>query len=195
MINKTKMRNYKKLTTALITIIFGCVLFAFSPAGKVYLTHTGHIWFFAGTAMEDINADNYQVASNLNSTTGEMAYSVLVKGFAFRRALMQEHFNENYMESDKYPKSTFKGKVADISKVDFDKNGTYNVNVSGDLNIHGVTKSISAPGTITVSADSVHAKSTFKVALKDYNITIPSVVKDKISETVQIHVDVAYSKK
>ena len=195
MINKFKMKNYKKLTGTLLAITIGFVLFAFSPAGKVYLTHTGHIWFFAGTAMEDVNANNYQVAANLNPTTGEMAYSVLVKGFEFRRALMQEHFNENYMESDKYPKSTFKGKIGDISKVDFEKSGTYNVNVSGELNMHGVSKAVSAPGTITVSADSVHAKSTFKIALKDYNITVPSVVRDKISETVQIHVDVAYSKK
>ncbi len=189
------MKIYKKLTGTLLAIAFGSILFAFSPAGKVYLTHTGHIWFFAGTAMEDVDANNYQVAANLNPSTGEMAYSVLVKGFEFRRALMQEHFNENYMESDKYPKSTFKGKISDISKVNFDKNGTYNVKVSGDLNVHGVTKTVSAPGTITVSADSVHAKSNFTIALKDYNITIPSVVKDKISETVQIHVDVAYSKK
>ncbi len=189
------MNTYKKLKTWLIAITLAGVFFAFSPAGKVYITHTGHIWFFAGTAMEDINADSYQVASNLNSSTGEMAYSVLVKGFEFRRALMQEHFNENYMESDKYPKSTFKGKISDISSVNFDKNGTYKVSVSGDLFIHGVTKTVTAPGTITISADSVYARSNFKVALKDYNITIPSVVKDKISETVQIHVDVAYSKK
>jgi len=189
------MKNYKKLTGSLAAIILGVTLFALSPAGKVYLTHTGHIWFFAGTSMEDINADSYQVASNLNPSTGEMAYSVLIKGFQFRRALMQEHFNENYMESDKYPKSTFVGKISDINSVNFDKNGTYKVNVSGNLNIHGVTKTITAPGTLTVSADSVYARSTFKVALKDYNITIPSVVKDKISETVQIHVDVAYSKK
>jgi polyisoprenoid-binding protein YceI len=189
------MKSYKKLTSIAFAFILGISLFAFTPAAKVYLTHTGHIWFFAGTAMEDVNANNYQVAANLNSNTGEMAYSVLVKGFEFKRALMQEHFNENYMESDKYPKSTFKGKISDISNVNFEKNGTYNVNVSGELNMHGVTKTVSAPGTITVSADSVHAKSNFKIALKDYNITIPSVVKDKISETVQIHVDVAYSKK
>jgi len=194
MINKLKMKNYKKLTGILVVVLMGWVLFAFTPAGKVYLTHTGHIWFFAGTSMEDINADNFQVASNLNGGTGDMAFSVLVKGFQFRRALMQEHFNENYMESDKYPKSTFKGKIKDISSVNFDKNGTYKVNVSGELNIHGVAKAVSAPGTITVSADSVHEKSEFTIALKDYNIEIPSVVENKISKTVQIHVDVAYKK-
>ena len=102
------MKIHKKLISVALAILLGSVLFSFSPAGKVYLTHTGHIWFFAGTSMEDVNADNYQVASNLNTSTGDMAYSVLVKGFEFRRALMQEHFNENYMESDKYPKSTFK---------------------------------------------------------------------------------------
>ncbi len=188
------MKNYKKLTGILAVILLGSVLFAFTPAGKVYITHTGHIWFFAGTSMEDINADNYQVASNLNSATGDMAFSVLSKGFEFKRALMQEHFNENYMESDKYPKSTFKGKIKDIGSVNFDKNGTYKVAVTGELNIHGVSNTVNTTGTITVSADSVHEKSEFNVLLKDYKIEIPSVVENKISKTVQIHVDVAYKK-
>lgn len=176
-----------------------CILFlvfsAFAPAGKVYLTHTGHIWFFSHTSMEDIEGHNYQVGANLNTATGDMAFSMLMKGFEFKRALMQEHFNENYVESDKYPKSTFKGKITNISAVNFEKNGAYKVSVTGDLTMHGVTKNVTAPGTITVSSDSVYARSTFVVTLKDYNIAIPSVVKDKIQPAIDVHVDVAYSKK
>ena len=188
------MKNLKKLAPYTLALLFVVVLAAFAPAAKVYVTHTGHIWFFSKTNMENIEAHNYQVGANLNAATGDMAYSVLIKSFEFKKALMQEHFNENYMESNTYPKSTFKGKVADISKVNFDKNGTYKVNVSGDLTMHGVTNKVSANGTITVKGDSVYAKSNFPVKLKDYKIEIPSVVKDKIAETLEIHVDVAYKK-
>ena len=189
------MKLKPQISIPFLAFLAALVLFAFAPAGKVYLTHTGHIWFYSHTAMEDIEAHNYQVGANLNSATGDMAFSMLMKGFEFKRALMQEHFNENYVESDKYPKSTFKGKISNISSVNFDKNGTYKVTVTGDLMIHGVTKSTTAPGTITVTADSVYAKSNFDVTLKDYNITIPSVVKDKIQPVMQVHVDVAYAKK
>jgi len=183
-----------KFLPVAFTTIIALVLFAFTPAGKVYLTHTGHISFYAGTSLEDIQADNYQVAANLNPATGDMAFSMLIKGFEFKRALMQEHFNENYMESDKYPKSTFRGKISNIGAVNFDKNGTYKVTVSGVLDIHGVSKNVTEPGTIIVTADSVREKSDFDITLKDYKIEIPSVVKNKIKEVVQIRVDVAYKK-
>jgi len=189
------MKNTKKPLSLLFIIAFAISIMSFAPSGKVYLTHTGHVWFFSKTTMENIEAHNYQVGANLNSGTGDMAFSILIKSFKFKKALMEDHFNENYLESDKYPKSTFKGKIANISSVNFDKNGSYKVNVTGDLNMHNVTKSVNIPGIITVTQDSVYEKSNFTVALKDYNIEVPSVVKDKISETIDIHVDVAYSKK
>jgi len=189
------MKNHKRLTIGALAFLFGALLFAFAPAGTTYVTHTGHIWFFSKTSMEDIEAHNYQVGSSLNPTSGDMAYSVLIKSFQFKKSLMQDHFNENYMESDKYPKSTFTGKISDISKVNFTKDGAYNVTVSGNLMMHNVTNRVNANGTITVKGDSIYAKSTFKVTLKDYKIEIPSVVKDKIAETLDVHVDVAYPKK
>jgi hypothetical protein len=189
------MKNYKKYLSITLAVLFAFAISSFTPAGKVYVTHTGHIWFFSTTPMEDIEAHNYQAGANLNPSTGDMAFSVLIKSFQFKKQSMQEHFNENYMESDKYPKSTFKGKITDLSKVNFDKDGEYKVTVAGDLNMHNVTKNISAPGTITVKGDLITAKSTFKVTLKDYNIAVPSVVRNKIAETLDVHVDVAYPKK
>src|ERR1039458_3627063 len=150
------MNTKSRTSNFLLAIFASLTLLAFSPQGKVYLTHTGHVWFYSHTPMEDIEGHNYQVGANLNSSTGDMAFSMLIKGFEFRRALMQEHFNENYMESDKYPKSTFKGKISNFSSINFDKNGTYKATVTGDLMMHGITKDISAAGTITVTSDSVY---------------------------------------
>jgi polyisoprenoid-binding protein YceI len=167
-------------------------LVAFTPESAIYVTRTGHISFFSKAPLEDIEAHNRQASSSINTANGEMAFQVLIKGFEFEKALMQEHFNENYLESDKFPKATFKGKITDMKAVKFRKTGTYNVDVEGDLTIHGITKKITAPGTIVVDADGIHAKSTFKVAIKDYNIVIPSLVKDKIAELVDVNVDMVY---
>src|SRR6476661_3108538 len=124
--------------------LFFCLVMAAAftsvASAQKYYTKNGTISFFSSTSMEDIKADNSQVMSVLNTENGDMQFSVLVKSFHFQKALMEEHFNENYMESEKFPKASFKGTVADISKVNFSKDGVYNVNVSGDLTIHGVTK-------------------------------------------------------
>jgi len=138
--------------------------------------------------MEDIKADNNQVLCVLNTQTGDLQFSLLNKGFHFPKALMEEHFNENYIESNKYPKSTFKGTVADITKVDFTKDGTYPVSVKGDLMMHGITKNITAAGNITVKGGKVTAAAKFMVKLADYNISIPGAVKSNISESIEITV-------
>ena len=111
--------------------------------------------------------------------------------FEFEKALMQEHFNENYVESDKFPKSTFSGKIASMDKVDLAKDGVYKVQVAGDLMIKGVTKAVSAPGTITVKGGKATAASEFTIALSDYNVSIPAVNKDNISNSIRISVDLA----
>src|SRR5690349_11240226 len=126
----------KKLSILALTIITLFTASAFMPVSEKLTSRTGHIWFFSSAPLENIEAHNYQASSALNTKTGDMAYSVLIKGFEFQKALMQTHFNENYMESEKYPNSTFKGKILDISKVNFNKKGTYPVNVEGDLTIH-----------------------------------------------------------
>lgn len=163
-------------------------------AQKVY-TKNGTISFFSKAPLENISADNNQVMSVLNQQTGEMQFSVIIKSFKFKKALMEEHFNENYLESDKYPKAGFKGNITDISKVNFSKDGTYNVTVTGDLNIHGVTNKVTAPGTILVKNGIASASSKFTVKLADYKISIPKLVKDNIAENVEISVDCDYNQK
>jgi hypothetical protein len=158
-----------------------------------YMTKNGFIGFFSHTPMEDIKADNNQVASVLDISTGDLVFQVLVKSFHFDRALMEEHFNENYMESDKIPKSTFKGKITNISSVDFKKNGIYEVIVEGDLTIHDVTNKISAKGTLEVISGGINANSKFNIAPEDYKINIPGVVREKIQKNLEVTVTMKYS--
>ncbi len=106
---------------------------------------------------------------------------------------MQEHFNENYMESDKFPKSNFKGKIDNLSKIDFKKDGTYPAEVSGDLTIHGVTKHITTKGTIVVKGSTITANSKFMVVPTDYGIRIPIIVENKIAKEMQVTVDITYT--
>jgi polyisoprenoid-binding protein YceI len=165
------------------------VLFAGTiQAQDRYFTKTGKIDFYSKAPLEDIEAKNKTVTAVLDTKSGAMQFSVQMKGFEFQKALMQEHFNENYVESNKYPKADFKGTVANNSTVNYAKDGTYNVTVKGKLTIHGVTKDVEAPGTIKVGGGKIDAASTFNILLTDYNISIPSVVKDKISNSIKINV-------
>jgi hypothetical protein len=167
----------------------------FVSAQTVFITRNGQISFSSRSVVEKIDAINNEVSSVLNTQTGEMVFAVLLKGFHFKRALMEEHFNENYVESDKYPRSTFKGNIANPGEVNFGKDGTYKVTVTGDLTIHNTTQKVSAPGTIIVSNGKITAVSKFPVKLKDYNIKIPAIVADKISEDIDIVVDCKYDLK
>ena len=158
-----------------------------------YYTKSGHISFEAGTTLEDINASNNAAASVLDISTSKIEYAFLIKGFEFRRALMQEHFNENYLESDKFPKAIFKGKLTNAEKVTFRKNGGYPVTVKGILEIHGIKKEVEVPGTIQVAGETIGTSTEFTVSLQDYNISIPGLVEDKISKIVTIRVKCTYS--
>jgi hypothetical protein len=180
----------KRLTLSTI-LVFSLALMTYSQ-GK-FLTKTGYISFFSHTPIEDIKAENNQVSSVLDSQTGDLVFNVLMKSFNFKIALMQEHFNENYVESDKYPKAVFKGKIANISVVDFKKNGVYNVDVEGEMDMHGVKKTEKAKGTLEVKDGKIIAKSIFSLKIADYNITVPGMAKEKIAESVEITVDMSYA--
>lgn len=157
-----------------------------------FFTKTGTIVFSSETPMEKIEAKNQQVISVLNTEDGEMAFSVLMKGFNFEKALMQEHFNEKYVESDKFPKATFKGKITNLEEVSFSKSGEYKVTVVGEMNLHGETKEVEAEGTLTVSDGKITGVSTFDLLLADFGIEIPKVVKDNIAESITIVVNTTY---
>ena len=156
--------------------------------GQKYFTKTGSIHFLSEAPLEKIEASNGTAYVVFDAGTGQMEWAVLIKGFKFEKALMQEHFNENYMESNKYPKAIFKGTITNMSAVNLAKDGTYNVEASGDLTIHGVTKPIRAPGRIMVKEGAVTAESSFNITIADYKIEVPKVVRDNIAKTVLVSV-------
>jgi len=161
------------------------LLGSFAFAQK-YSTKTGKVSFFSDAKLEDISAENNQVTAVLDASSGEMAFIVLIKSFEFEKAMMQQHFNENYLHSDKYPKSTFSGKIANISAVNFTKDGSYDVTAEGKLTLHGVTKNVKEKGRIVVSGNKITAQSKFMILLKDYNIRNDKLqnISDQIEVTV-----------
>jgi hypothetical protein len=173
-----------------IILIFG--LFLAANAQK-YMTKNGYIGFFSSTPIEDIKADNNQVASVIDISTGEIVFQVLIKSFHFEKALMEEHFNENYLESEKFPKSTFKGKITNLTAVNFSKPGQYGVTVEGDLNIHDATNKVSVKGSIDVVSGGINANSKFNIVPEDYRISIPGVVRNSIAKNIEVTVTMKYS--
>lgn len=160
-------------------------------AQKIYSTKTGKISFFSNAPLEDIEAKTSEVESKLLISTGQVVFTLLMKGFQFENPLMQEHFNENYVESTKYPKADFKGFITNIKDINFTKDGTFPANATGMLTIHGVTKEASSTGTISVNAGKVTARSKFIITLKDYNIG-GSLIGKKIANQIEITVDCQY---
>ena len=183
--------NMKKITV----LVFLFAAMYVNCAAQLYFTKNGGISFFSTSPLEDIKADNNQVISILNIATGEMQFSLLNNAFHFKKALMEEHFNADYMESATYPKSTFKGIINNLSSINFARDGIYNVTVSGSLNIHGVTNTVSASGKIIVHAGKISANSTCKIKLKDYKISIPAAVKNNIAENIELTISCQYEKK
>lgn len=170
------------LTIALLSLL--------SPAfAQKYMTRTGKVTFFSSTPVENIEAINNDAASVIDGKGGDVMFQVPIKSFRFEKQLMQEHFNENYMESDKFPKAEFRGKITNIGTVDFTKNGTYNVKATGKMTMHGVTKDVSAGGTITVKDGAVTVNSKFMIRPDDYGIKIPTVVASKIADKIEVTVN------
>ena len=150
-----------------LIIAAGLISFA-SFSQKVYKTSSAQIKFQPIT--EEGGCTNNQVQSLLKTDNGQIAFSALIKGFKFNNSLLEDHFNENYMESTKFPNAKFQGTITNIKEVDFAKNGTYKITVKGNLTIHGVTKEVTTIGTIEVNGGKVIAKSNFKVKVADYGI-------------------------
>ncbi len=162
---------------------------------SVHMTRSGQVSFFSKTPMENIEAVNNEVTSLIDTGKGEIVFAILIKSFHFDRALMEEHFNENYLESNKFPKATFQGKISNLSKINFAKDGSYEATVEGDLTIHGVKQHQTATGTLAVANGKIAVTSTFTIKLSDYQVEIPSLVAEKISKTVEIKVNCHYEPK
>jgi hypothetical protein len=160
-----------------------------SFAQDKFYTKTGKISFFSKAPLEEIEGKNKTVIAVIDAKSGAIQFSAQMKGFEFEKQLMQQHFNENYIESDQYPKADFKGTITNNADINYSKDGSYTAKVKGKLTIHGVTKEIEATGTIKVDGGKLDATSTFNVLVSDYAIKIPSIVKDKVSNTIKVTVD------
>jgi len=143
------------------------------------------VGFYSKTSLEDIKAENNQVFAAISLDKKTIVFSMLLKSFLFRKELMQEHFNENYVESDKYPKATFKGTFT--GDIDLQK-PVNNIQVEGIISLHGTEKKISAPATIEVKNGVLVGNTKFQLIPKDFNITIPSIVSDKIAKQIDVQV-------
>jgi polyisoprenoid-binding protein YceI len=172
------------------------ITFMFSQAiAQTYITRNGTITFFSDAPLENIEAVNRQVNCALDASTGELAFRVLMRSFTFEKALMQEHFNDNFVESHKYPNATFQGTIKDFSEIDFSSDGVYEVEVQGDLTIKDVTRNITEKGTLTINSGEVIAESVFIVRPEDYNISIPSRFVRNISQEIEVRVNAKLQKR
>jgi hypothetical protein len=173
-----------------IFLLFSSVNIAFSQ--KMFYTHEGFISFYSKAPLEDIEAKNNNVSSVINVETGEIKFKVMIHLFQFPNSTMQEHFNENYMETEKYPTAEFSGRIMDFANVDLKKDGTFNVTITGDLTIHGKTRKVTHKGTITRSGNNITADSKFRIKVADYDIKIPTLVIKNIAEEVDVTVKMNY---
>ncbi|WP_239985795.1 MULTISPECIES: YceI family protein [Arenibacter] len=159
-----------------------------SAQGK-FLTKDGYVSFFSHSVVEDIKADNNQVLSIVDSDTGEIAIQLLMRSFMFKKALMQEHFNENYVESYKYPKATFTGKIMKFNELDELKGET---EIVGTLNVHGRDKEISTKVNVEIIKDEIILKGDFSVEVADFDIKIPAIVENNIAKTIKVNFELRH---
>ncbi len=171
-----------------IVILLAVTISAFAANAQKYFTKDGTIKFHSDAKLEKIEAANNKATCVLDAPTGAIEWSVLTKGFVFENAFMGEHFNETYMESDKFPKASFKGKVENMASINLQKDGNYKAKVSGDMTIHGVTKSMTSDATFIVAGGKITAESKFSVKASDYGIVIPGDKSDNISNNIDIDV-------
>jgi polyisoprenoid-binding protein YceI len=177
----------KKIIIALTLIILSVNV----HAQDKFFTKTGKIHFDATVAAspESIDGVNKTVTCVLDTKTGNLQFSLLMKSFIFERALMEEHFNENYVESSKFPKAEFKGIITNNAAINYAKDGNYPVKVSGKLTIHGQTQDVVTDGKIAVKAGKINATASFSVLFVDYKISIPGLVADKLAKAAALTVD------
>lgn len=149
----------------------------------------GYVKFYSHAAIEDITATNEKVTSLFDSGTGSIAFVVPINQFVFAKSLMQEHFNEKYMESERYPKSTFQGRIVGYNS---EGTGEQPVTAQGKLTIHGVTREVTIPGQITRTDKGVNMTAKFMVELKDYKVEIPRLMWQNIAERVEVTLDLSF---
>jgi len=159
-------------------------------APGLYVCKNAYINIYSSAPIEDITAETSTGTSVYNSATGDLAFSLNIRALTFKKSLMQEHFNTDYMESDKYPKATFKGKMQE--QIDITKDGTYPITVTGELEVHGVKQTRTIPGKLTISNGTVKMTSEFMVKCADHQVKIPQLVFHNIAESIRVQVSATY---
>lgn len=160
------------------------VLITITSYSQIYMANNCTISFFSASPLEDIEATNKVAKPILNSSTGDIQIKILMNAFVFDKPLMQEHFNENYVESEKFPNAIFKGKINE--SVDWVKDGEYKVTVTGILSLHGVDKEYKLDGIITVKGTEISLVTKFNIHIADHNIKVPSLYVKNIAEDVEV---------
>lgn len=169
------------------------LLFAIQlQAQERLICRNASVRFFSKMPLENIEAVNNQGLSVIDPKSGNIEFSVLLKSFIFPNALMQEHFNENYVESSKYPRAYFKGAIQSMPVINFSQSSDYSFLVKGTLQLHGVIKEMTATAKLHIKEGVITGETQFDLALEDYAIDIPKLVKDKISPKIQIQVKAIY---
>ncbi len=171
----------------LLTVIVS--VYAFSSTAQKYKADKSSVVFYSHATVEDITARNTESNSIFDLGTGEIAFSIPVKEFKFSKSLMKEHFNEKYMETEKFPTSTFEGTITGYQA---DGAGVQKAKATGKLTIHGVTKDIDVPGTVEISGENVLIKSKFIVKLEEYNVRRPQLLWKNIAEQVEVTLDFTF---
>ncbi len=175
-----------------IVIVLLAWVSVINQAGQdLYACKNANISLFSSAPLEDIAANTQIGTSVYNATTGELVFSVSINTFKFKKSLMQEHFNSDYMESDKYPKATFRGKIKE--HIDVTQNGSYPITAVGELDVHGVKQNRTIPGSIKISNGIITMTAGYVVKCVDHHIDIPKIVFHNIAESIQMNVSATYT--
>lgn len=176
-------------------VILSMLLFGLNKqtiAQSTLITKTGEAHFYSKAPLEDIEASNNKVTAAIDFSNGDVVVKMLIKDFNFDNSLMQEHFNENYMESDKYPNAIFLGKLKEYEKIDLETDGVYEVTLLGELDIHGVKNPLQTKGQIKIENGKMAADTKFSVMTADHKIKIPRIVIKNIAEKIDVTIKLGF---
>ncbi|PCH96726.1 MAG: hypothetical protein COB85_03315 [Bacteroidetes bacterium] len=185
--------NNEKIFKSMKKKFYILIIFAFTSnvaISQMYKANSGMVRFFSEATIENIEATSKRVSSILNTKTKQIVFQIPITGFDFDKDLMKEHFNENYLESEKYPKGTFSGKI--IEDIDYTEDGKYTATAKGTLKIHGIEKERTIKGTITIKDGVISLLGKFYVVLQDHKVKIPKILFSNIAEKVEVTIKVTY---
>jgi hypothetical protein len=181
--------NHSKISTFACAFLLLGISTTQLLAQNKYMTRTGSAHFVAdGIIKDDVQARSNTVTAVLDASTGQVQARIPVNSFVFRKALMQEHFNENYLESHRFPNASFKGQIQGWNDQLLQKSGSQKIRFVGTLEVHGVARDINEAGLLEVSNGIIHLETDFKLVVADYGIKVPALVRDKIAKEAEVHV-------